>query len=235
MKPKKLVETKNVKEALSTLQYLKNRPVTEMVGLGLFYGAPGLGKTRLVKRLNAQLGAIYIRISSSTTTKSFAIELQEKLLERIPDGQKVKGATNRLFNNCLELIDMSSDVVIFIDEIDYAFKKKTLLGMIRDIVDETIAIVILVGMADAKNMLERASEHYFDRCNAFVQFKKLSLEDMKLVCNEVSDVKLDEKIIEGVHKGSEGTLRKAVKRIYSLEIRAKALGKKELTLNDLRG
>ncbi|MDZ4121607.1 MAG: hypothetical protein U1C33_04260 [Candidatus Cloacimonadaceae bacterium] len=45
------------------------------------------------------------------------------------------------------------DLIIIIDEIDYAYKHEALLGSIRDIVDETLSIVILVGMQTSKDRL----------------------------------------------------------------------------------
>ncbi|MDD3949242.1 MAG: AAA family ATPase [Anaerolineaceae bacterium] len=60
-----------------------------------------------------------------------------------------------------------ADTVIVIDEIDYAFKHESLLGTIRDIVDQTMCIVILVGMQSAKDRLAQINPHYFDCCSCF--------------------------------------------------------------------
>ena len=54
-----LCNTRNVKEADAKLQYLLTRPRSEMVGLGLFYGAPGTGKTRYAMRTAFSSGYIY--------------------------------------------------------------------------------------------------------------------------------------------------------------------------------
>lgn len=51
MKPNKLVQIKNVIRADACIQFLMNRPKTEMVGLGLIYGKPGLGKTTYASRI----------------------------------------------------------------------------------------------------------------------------------------------------------------------------------------
>jgi len=43
---------------------LMNRPKTEMVGLGLIYGKPGLGKTTYASRIAFMRGYIYMRLGS---------------------------------------------------------------------------------------------------------------------------------------------------------------------------
>jgi len=45
MKQGVLVKTQNVIAADKCIEYLLKRPKLEMVGLGLLYGRPGLGKT----------------------------------------------------------------------------------------------------------------------------------------------------------------------------------------------
>lgn len=51
MKQGTLVRTLNVIAADRCIEYLLNRPKMEMVGLGLIYGKPGLGKTTYASRM----------------------------------------------------------------------------------------------------------------------------------------------------------------------------------------
>jgi hypothetical protein len=107
--------------------------------------------------------------------------------------------------------------VIIIDEIDYAFDQPKLLGAIRDIVDETLVIIILVGMQTARDRLSRLNEHYFDRCNAFVEFQPVNKKDIRSIAQEVMEIPVTENIVEDLYQTSKGNLRKAVKMMYSLE------------------
>ncbi len=59
MRERILAETENVRGAKKCVAYLQDRPKTEMVGLGLLYGAPGLGKT-----ISCQTSTPAIAISS---------------------------------------------------------------------------------------------------------------------------------------------------------------------------
>ena len=57
-----LAKTNNVKKGYELFDYLINRPKTEMVGLGLIYGPPGLGKSRFARQTAIQNNYIYFRM-----------------------------------------------------------------------------------------------------------------------------------------------------------------------------
>ena len=109
------------------------------------------------------------------------------------------------------------DAVIIVDEIDYAFSNKQLLGAIRDIVDETLAIVILVGMQNAKEKLLQVNEYYFDRCNVFCEFSSSDKKDISELCRQVMDKTPNDAMQEMIYRESTGNLRRAVKLIYGVE------------------
>lgn len=218
MKQNQLVRISNVVEADQCVNYLLNRPKMEMVGLGLIYGLPGLGKTTYAQRMAFQRGYIYLRLEATTTPKSFAVDLITALYQRFNLGYNVPyGTTNNLFKLSLQILEEQEDMVIVIDEIDYAFKHEKLLGAIRDIVDETLTVVILVGMQNAKDRLSQINEYYFDRCNSFYEFKPVCRKDIKILAKEVLDVEVTEKIVDLIHESAKGNLRKAMKMMHSIE------------------
>jgi len=218
LKQNQLVRISNVVEADQCVNYLLNRPKMEMVGLGLIYGLPGLGKTTYAQRMAFQRGYIYLRLEATTTPKSFAVDLITALYQRFNLGYNVPyGTTNNLFKLSLQILEEQEDMVIVIDEIDYAFKHEKLLGAIRDIVDETLTVVILVGMQNAKDRLSQINEYYFDRCNSFYEFKPVCRKDIKILAKEVLDVEVTEKIVDLIHESAKGNLRKAMKMMHSIE------------------
>jgi len=234
MKEYALVKTKNVKEAERLISYLHKRPITEMVGLGLIYGAPGLGKSRFARQSAIQNDYIYIRLESTMTAKAFAVKLLEKIHYHFEiSSSNARGTANEIFNKSLSILQNYPNTVIVIDEIDYAFKSSKVLGCIRDIVDETFCIVILVGMGDAKEKLLRANSHYFDRCNFFCEFTKLSEDDTKLICREISEVKLNSALIKHLTVKTKGNIRKLVKVLYTVEDIAKSKKITEMGLQDI--
>jgi len=121
----------------------------------------------------------------------------------------------------MQLLEDREDAVIVIDEIDYAFRHEALLGAIRDIVDETLSIVILVGMQTAKDRLAQINSHYFDRCNYFYEFQPASRKDIGLIAKEVMEIEVSDRLIDTIHFNCNGNLRKAIKLMYILESRIK--------------
>jgi replication-associated recombination protein RarA len=230
----KLVKTQNVLEAENCVQYLLDRPKMEMVGLGLLYGKPGLGKTTYASRIAFSRGYIYQRLTACIRPKSFCTQLLESLNARFGiSTYAVQGATNTLFRRILALLEDHPDTVIVLDEIDYAFARPDLLGMIRDIVDETLAIVVLVGMQNAKEKLLQVNEYYFDRCNIFYEFAPVTKPDIAQLCKEVLEVKTQPDIVDYVHFHACGSMRKAMKLLHTIEQTAKAKKLLKISATDL--
>lgn len=218
MKQGKLITTANVVKADRAIAYLQRRPKLELVGLGLVYGKPGLGKSTWASRTAFSKGYIYLRLESTTTPKNFAQRLLSSLASRYNYGNvPTCGATNTIFKRCMAILENHEDAVIIVDEIDYAFSNKQLLGAIRDIVDETLAIVILVGMQNAKEKLLQVNEYYFDRCNVFCEFSSNDKKDISELCRQVMDKTPNEAMKEMIYRESTGNLRRAVKLIYGVE------------------
>lgn len=220
MKTNLLIETENVKGAVNAIRYLESRPVEEIVGLGLLYGQPGLGKTRFARVWAIRHGWIYIRLEATMTAKSFLSRLLRIIYEKTGrSGHVPRGSSSTLLDELIvELQQHRYNIVI--DEIDHAFPygKRELLGTIRDIVDETLSIVLLVGMGDAKDRLMALDAHYFDRCNAFYQFKPLSSGDVTRYLKNVSEVDLSPEEISDIYVKSGGTMRKLVKLLVKKEM-----------------
>jgi len=222
MKQNKLVKTRNVVEADACISFLVNRPKLEVVGLGLLYGRPGYGKTTYAQRMALMQGYTYLRLEATSTPKSFAVQLLSALYHRAGHRCFVpSGSANQLFQRSMQLLEDREDVIIIIDEIDYAYKHEALLGSIRDIVDETLSIVILVGMQNAKDRLAQINPHYFDRCNYFYEFQPANRRDIELIAKEVLEIEVTDKLIDTIHFNCNGNLRKTMKLMYILENRLK--------------
>ena len=218
MKQNKLVAIRNVQEADACIRFLLNRPKMEMVGLGMLYGCPGLGKSTYAQRMAFQRGYIYLRLESTTTPRAFMVALLSALYTKFRMGPVVpSGTANNLLKLILRTLEDQKDTVIVIDEIDYAFGHEKLLGAIRDIVDETLTVIILVGMQNARDRLSQINAHYFDRCNYFYEFQYISKNDIALVAREVMDVEVTDEVIEKIDFNSGGNMRKAMKVMYIIE------------------
>ncbi len=235
MKELTLSKTKNVMAGEKMLSYLLNRPKTEMVGLGMIYGQPGLGKSRFAKQQAILNDYVYLRLDASMATKSFLIQLLEIIKYNLGMPKSpIYGNTNEIFNKILGILRNYDNLVIVIDEIDYAFDKKKILGCIRDLVDETLCVIILVGMSDARERLLMADAHYFDRCNYFLEFQEVSEDDIRMMCQEVPDVRIDDKIVKFLKNVTKGNIRKLIKALYSIESVSKVHNITDFTIEQLK-
>lgn len=235
MKQLAMSRTKNVVNGQKMIQYLLNRPKTEMVGLGMIYGQPGLGKSRFAKQQAIMNDYVYLRLEASMAPKSFLIRLLEAIKTHLGMSKtSIYGSTNDIYHRILDILKSYDNLVIIIDEIDYAFDNKKILGSIRDIVDQTLCVIILVGMSDARERLLMADAHYFDRCNYFCEFQEISEDDIRLLCNEIPDVKIEDKIVSFLRKVTKGNLRKLMKALYSIETTSKAYDISEFTVEQLK-
>ena len=234
MKIKQLVEIENVKGANRVLRNLIDRTRTENVGLGLFYGRAGLGKTRWATRIAQDNGYIYMRLEANVRPKDFLRNLLSKLVFKEMPYYEVIGTQNEIYNQILDIVQSDSNLVIVVDEIDYGFATDKILASIRDLADQSLTTFVLLGMERSKEKLMQMNSHYFDRCNAFFEFRALSFEDTKLILHEVCDVTVDDEIVKFVHSKCKGTMRIINKYIDALERIAKKLKRTELTFDDIR-
>lgn len=230
-----LTTTKNVKKAEAQLQYLLTRPRAEMVGLGLFYGPPGTGKTRYAVRTALEENYAYLRLEASMSHRDFLVKLSHTLQYIYGSPLPVKGNVSQLYDDIIDiLVSSERPPVIFIDEIDYAFQRKRIIGSIRDLVDQSLVTIVLFGMQNAKAELLKLNAHYFDRCNAFAEFKTFDMNDTALICDEVCEVELTSDAVKWAHKTSKGCARQLIKALDYVERIAREKKVNKLGLGDIR-
>lgn len=236
MKEGKLARLSNVIAADRCVEYLLARPKLEMVGLGLIYGHPGLGKTTYAQRMAYSKGYVYIRLESYMTPKAFASALKSALQRHLGMGiHPVIGSAGSIYASVIALLTEHPETVIVIDEIDYAFKDHRILGAIRDIVDETTAVVILIGMQNAKDRLYQINRYYFDRCGVFCEFQSPTKKDIAILMATVMDVGFGEDLVDYIAKRNQGTLRDTIKLMHSVESVARAKKLERITVKELEG
>ena len=229
-----MVEIDNVRRANSVLNYILERTRSETVGLGLFYGRPGLGKTRWARRIAISKGYIYVSLVENMTLKDFLKKLIILLKYKEAIATDISGTQSYLYDSILECLQHHPGLVLLIDEIDYAFSKKRILATIRDFVDHSDVTIIMLGMHDAKSQLLKFNSHYFDRCNGFYEFIPLSEVDVSKVLAGVCVVSVDKETVSYITQKSSGTLRLVNKYIQAIEKAGMSLGKRSLDYRCLK-
>jgi hypothetical protein len=234
MKTGKILEIENVLNANQALTALLMREKSESAGLGLFFGRPGLGKSRWAMSTALKKNYYYLRLEHGHTTRSFLGELLVTLKYRTARASDVCGSAKDIYNEVLDFLQNEPNVVILIDEIDYGFRKAGIIATIRDMVDQSFVSIVLIGMHTAKQSLLKLNAHYFDRCNAFCEFKNISQVDVGKLLSGISEVSCDDELVEYLHRASNGTLRLLIKHISNLEKIGKRLKKSELRYRDIK-
>ena len=234
MKINQLVETENVKNANRVLKNLLDRTRTENVGIGLFYGMAGVGKTRWAMKTAHENGYIYHRLEINVIAKDFIYDIASKLLAKIMPNYEVRGTKIELYHQTLDILQKNYDTTIILDEIDYGFRNNSILPTIRDWADQSLATFVLVGMDRAKEQMLKLNSHYFDRCNCFYEFKPLNLADTEKMINETCDVVLCKEIIQFIHNKCHGTIRIVNKYIDACERISKRMKINELKYADIK-
>ena len=234
MKTKQLIEIENVKGANRVLKNLLERTRTEIVGIGLFYGKPGLGKTRWMTKTAMENGFIYLRLEVNITTKDFLRELLTRLLHKTMPYYQVKGTQNEIYNQILDILQRDQNITILIDEIDYAFNNDKILESIRDMADQSLATFVLAGMESSREGLLKHSPHFFSRTCATHLFRELSFEDTEMVVREICEVKICSGIIKFIYTKSNGSMRIINKYIDAIEKIARKMKRSELTFSEIK-
>ena len=102
------------------------------------------------------------------------------------------------------------------------------IEILRDIHDETNCSIIFVGMGLAHKKLERY-KHLFDRFSEIVKFETFSVNDLKQIFEQLSEIPFTPDAIEFIHK-KYNRFRQIVQLINQLEMIAKDNNFKEITL-----
>lgn len=237
-----LTETKNIKAGQEALAYLLNRPVAHQPGLGMIYGPPGLGKTQFSRRTCIKHDFVYYSAKKADTAKSFIQSLAYLLMLRYHPNENpaLTGSRSTLFNRCLDIINANSTKdhlpVIFVDEVDNIIHSphEEIVGMLRDIVDNSAAIVMLVGMQNLRNKIVKLNAHYYNRVVYFCEFKPLSKSDVRALVRDLCEVTIDDAIMSTVITNSAGDARKVIKQIRLYEEISKKAGITHITIQDLK-
>ncbi|MDD3633303.1 MAG: ATP-binding protein [Candidatus Cloacimonetes bacterium] len=240
MKSHILVPTQNVKKGLDCLSYVLNRPVANQVGLAMIYGKPGLGKTQFSIRYAIDHNCVYLSALKAYSPKSFTQELLRALLNLYePDNaEPIIGSRAKLFREILDLINNNSNAnsapIIFIDEVDNIihYPHEEIVGMIRDIADNTIATIILVGMQNLREKILKLNTHYYNRFIYFAEFKPLTNQDCLIMCKSLADINIadDLALFTNQKDQAAGDARKIIKSIRLYEEIAQKLNINSLDL-----
>lgn len=222
---KLFVKTRNVKNFIGLMNNLIDKS-SEVPKMGLVYGDPGLGKTRVAVWWANRNDAIYARAQNNMTSHG----ILEKIVEELGEAPSKKSTD--LMKQCIAHLRLNPQVII-IDEIDYLIGQSKAIETLRDLHDLTDTPIVLIGMQEAKTKLGKY-RHLYDRISEIVEFKPFSNEDMDVIVEELSEVKItDEAKVIFFEKSNR--FRQAIKGISILENLAKTNGLNKIDAKQVKG
>ena len=218
------VKTTNVKNFIGLVENLLNKP-KNIPKMGLLYGEPGLGKSQTALWLACKYNAIYLRATNLMTGR-WLLEEIAKEMDEIP-----RYLTSDNFNLIVQKLKQKPKLII-VDEIDYLMNNLKTIEILRDIHDETGCPIILIGMGLAHKKLERY-KHLFDRFSEIVKFETFSIQDLKQIFDQLSEIQVNIDAIEFIHK-KYNRFRQIVQLINQFEIIAKDNNLQEINLDVIK-
>lgn len=244
MKNHILAPTKNVQRGLDCMRYLQGRPVAHQVGLGMIYGRPGLGKTQFSMRYAIENNAVYLSALKASSPKSFVVELLQavRAVYEPQNNEVIRGHKARLFRELLDTLNTYTTTshlpLIIVDETDNIlhYRNEDIVGMLRDIADNSVTSVVLVGMQNLRDKIAKLNTHYYNRFIYFAEFRPLDNEDCLLLCQQLSDIEISEDLARFTNerKQANGDARQIIRAIRLYEEIAEKLGLKSIDLATYR-
>lgn len=222
---KVFVKTKNVKKFSGTINNLIDKS-SATPKMGLIYGAPGLGKSHAAIWWATKNNALYVRAQHKMNTRWL---LQEILAEV---GEDIKGNISTLSNQCKMRLKLNPHVLI-VDEIDYLLESENTIEVLRDIHDNVGIPVVLIGMQNSKNKLGKY-QHLYDRLSEILEFQSFSKEDVDIIVDELSEVKITEEAKQIIFENTN-RFRQLIKDISLLENLAKTNGLNKIDVKQVKG
>lgn len=167
-------------------------------GMGLLYGDTGAGKTTAATWLITSQNAVYVRALAMWSGQSMCQAICSEI------GLEPLGSPSRMLPAIIERFALTGRA-LFVDETDYLFHNPRLLETLRDIHDQSLVPVILIGMAGVDRKILRHRQ-LARRISQWVQFKALDLEDLAEVARVACEVPVAPDLLKSLHQASKGSV-----------------------------
>ena len=224
--------TRRIQKALSNLEArLKD---SEIMGLGLIYGQPGLGKTMTVERYCVQayrqerVLVAWVRAKGIWTEPS----MLQDILEALGISAR-KYRKDIMFRQIIEALN-TEPAMILIDEIDAIAGNGALIRVIKDIHDMTSCAIAMIGEERVDGLLRRYHSFY-NRLNqdALVYLTGHTADDVTKVVRKRCDVAVSQEVCDEIHRSvGKKSMRSVIDRIREIEAFAATNSIKQFGIGD---
>ena len=217
---KEIASTENTRRIQKALANLEARlKDAEIMGLGLIYGQPGLGKTMTVERYCVQayrqerVLVAWVRAKGIWTESSMLQDILESLGISARKYRK-----DIMFRQVIEAL-MTEPAMILIDEIDSIAESRKLIGLLKDIHDMTSCAIAMIGEERVDGLLRRYHSFY-NRLNrdALVYLTGHTADDVTKVIRKRCEVAVSQEVCDEIHRSvGKKSMRSVIDRIREIE------------------
>lgn len=219
-----VVPVKNVMRLAAAGEALIKR-APGMPGIGLVHGETGYGKTTAMDWYANKVNAVYVRARATWTPKSMLGAIAKEL--RLPP----KGSCDDTMEAIIERLCFARRPV-FVDEADYIVDSKKMTESLRDLHDNALVPVILIGMGQIEEKLA-ARKQFTGRVMQNVQFHPLDIADTRKVADSLCEVGIRDDLLAQIHSDANGACRNIVVSLAEAERIGKARGLRDVGVADL--
>ena len=232
-----LVSTGNVErfmDAAKALEPRLNDP--EIMGMGLVYGKPGLGKSMALEAYHARsrktrrIRTVHVRAMAHWTLSSMLKAILQAL------GYEPRQYRRDVMFDQIEEALRGDPAIILIDEIDAIAGSRTMMAILKDIHDVTGSAILMIGEDRVDGLLKRF-ESFYNRMNrgALAHLGNHDESDVAAVVQQRCEVDVDAAVIGAMHSENGGrSMRSVIDRIREIEAFARTNGLKRVMLADYR-
>lgn len=209
--------TRRIQKALSNLEARLKDP--EIMGLGLIYGQPGLGKTMTVERYCVQayrqerVLVAWVRAKGIWTESS----MLQDILEALGISAR-KYRKDVMFRQVIEALN-TEPAMILIDEIDAIAGNGALIRVLKDIHDMTSCAIAMIGEERVDGLLRRY-QSFYNRLNhdAVVYLTGHTADDVTKVIRKRCEVPVTQEVADEIHRSvGKKSMRSVIDRIREIE------------------
>lgn len=232
-----LVSTTNVQRLWDAAETIEGRLADhEIMGLGLAYGRPGLGKTMTIQAYHAR--ARKVGRIRTVCVRALSIWSETSMLKwlLLKMGQSPRAyRKDVLFDQVIESLE-SEPALILMDEIDAIAESRRLMMLVKEIHDMTGSAILMIGEERVDGLLRR-HESLYNRINhsALVHLTGHTAADVQSVIAERCDVAVDPAVCDEIHATiGKVSMRSVIDRIRDIEEFAMTNEVEQFSLSDYR-
>jgi DNA transposition AAA+ family ATPase len=216
----KLALVKNVAALQMAYEALEGRDAG-IPGMALLFGATGAGKTTAIAWMVARTHGVYVRAAAAWTLNSMLSRVMAEL------GANPMGRNAAMVDYIVQQL-AEHQRPLFVDEADYLMGDARMIETLRDIHDLSGMPVVLIGMQGIEKRLVHRPQ-LARRISHWVEFHPADLEDAATLADTVCEVKLDDELLQRLHREAAGSMGLMTVGLARIEALGKSNGMKTVT------